>query len=192
MVSQSCSRTCLSSHKSLCSQCTSTHRVPQINDLIAAFAFCPCCSFWSSLPIYKIKQPPTALQSILLGTLLYSSSPSSIPCPGVPGAPAGWCRAAPCPGPRSAINSVIFTNRWEFMCIFKLCSVSTPHWQIGHGARVRPANRRRGRRPIPGRPGTICAPRRPATLVMPAAGCYAVVGLRSMLLLCWGSQHLQN
>ena len=36
-------------------------------------------------------------------------------------------------GPRSTINSVIFTNRWEFMCIFKLCSVFTPHWLIGHG-----------------------------------------------------------
>ena len=36
-------------------------------------------------------------------------------------------------GPGSAINSVIFTNRWEFMCIFKLCSVFTPHWLIGHG-----------------------------------------------------------
>ena len=33
------------------------------------------------------------------------------------------------------INSVIFRNSgWEFMCIFKLCSVFMPHWTIRHAS----------------------------------------------------------
>ena len=61
-------------------------------------------------------------------------------------------------GPRSAINSVIFTNRWEFMCIFKLCSVFTPHWLIGHGrwGRARGSTNHSWRQSTNHRAGSSC------------------------------------
>ena len=61
-------------------------------------------------------------------------------------------------GPGSAINSVIFTNRWEFMCIFKLCSVFTPHWLIGHGrwGRARGSTNHSWRQSTNHRAGSSC------------------------------------